>query len=97
MVRSNRGQQPGRAVADDQQRAAQALLTQIGEEPFPCVTGLGGRGVQPDEHGLALGSDAQAASTGSAAALAWYLKCEPSRNRWSRSTSSGGPELAVPC
>jgi hypothetical protein len=27
----DRGQQPGRAVADDQQRAAQALLTQIGQ------------------------------------------------------------------
>jgi hypothetical protein len=40
----DRGQQPGRAVADDQQRASQAPLTQIGEEPLPSVCGLGQSG-----------------------------------------------------
>ena len=48
-----RADQPGRAVADHQQRAAQPAFAEPGEEPFPRVAGLTGRRVQPDEHRLA--------------------------------------------
>ena len=54
----HRGDQPGRAVGDHQQRAAQAAGAQIAQEPRPGVGGLGRRGVQPDEDRLAVGGDA---------------------------------------
>ena len=48
-----RADQPGRAVADHQQRAAQPAFAEPGEQPFPRVAGLTGRRVEPDEHRLA--------------------------------------------
>ena len=54
----DRGDQPGRAVADDQQRAGQAPVLQIGEEVVPGVGGLAGARRQADERGLAVGGDA---------------------------------------
>ena len=53
-----RADQPGRAVADHQQRAAQPAFAEPGEQPFPRVAGLTGRRVEPDEHRLAVGVDA---------------------------------------
>jgi hypothetical protein len=49
--------QPGRAVGDDQQRAGQAALAQVTQEPVPRVARLPGRGVQADERRLAPGGD----------------------------------------
>jgi hypothetical protein len=58
MVSLDRGDQPGGAVGDDQQRAGQPAGAEVGQEGRPGVGGLGGRGVQPDEHRLAGGGDA---------------------------------------
>jgi hypothetical protein len=54
----DRGDQPGRPVGDDQQRAGQAAGGQVGEEVVPGVGGLPGAGRQAGERGLALGGDA---------------------------------------
>ena len=48
-----RADQPGRAVADHQQRAGQPAFAEPGEKPLPRVAGLTGRRVEPDEHRLA--------------------------------------------
>jgi hypothetical protein len=45
-------------VGDDQQRAGQAPVLQIGQEPPPGVGGLTGARRQADERGLAIGGDA---------------------------------------
>ena len=67
----DRADQPGRAVRDDEQRAAEPALTEVGKQPGPGVAGLGRGGVQADEHRPTVGADAHPASTCSAAALAW--------------------------
>jgi hypothetical protein len=54
----DRADQPGRPVADHEQRAGQAPLLQVGEEVVPGVGGLASAGRQADEGGLALGGDA---------------------------------------
>jgi hypothetical protein len=54
----DRGDQPGRAVADDQQLGSQAAVFEIGEEGVPGVSGLAGARGQADERGLAAGGDA---------------------------------------
>jgi len=76
----HRADQPGCPVADHEQRAGQAPLAEVGEEPGPGVPGLAGGRVEAEDR-LAVGVDPQAASTGSTAAFAWYLKCDPSKNR----------------
>ncbi len=77
--RSLGSDQPGCPVGDAQQRQARP------RSPRSAGTGPGvlkpGRcGIQADEHRLAAGIDAQAASTGLAAALAWCLRWLASRN-----------------
>jgi hypothetical protein len=62
----DRAGRPCRVVADDEQRGRQAAVTQVGEEVVPCVERLASAGGQADEGRLAVGGDAQAASTGSA-------------------------------
>src|SRR5919202_3859246 len=52
-----RADQTGRAVGDDQQRAVQPALAEVGEEVRPGVVRLGRRGGQADEHRLAGGVD----------------------------------------
>jgi len=54
----DRGDQPGRAVGDDQQRGGQAPVFQVGQEGVPGVGGLAGARGQADEGGLAIGGDA---------------------------------------
>ena len=54
----DRGDQPGRPVGDDQQRAGQATVLEILEEAVPGVGGLAGAGRQADERRLAFGGDA---------------------------------------
>jgi hypothetical protein len=54
----DRGDQAGRTVGDDQQRAGQAAVFQVGEEVVPGVGRLPGARCQADERGLALGGDA---------------------------------------
>ena len=54
----DRGDQPGRAVGDDQQRAGQAAVLEILQEVVPGVGGFPGPGRQADECGLAAGGDA---------------------------------------
>ena len=51
--RLERADQPGRPVADHQQRAAQPAFAEPGEKPLPRVAGLTGGRLQPDEHRLA--------------------------------------------
>ena len=54
----DRGDQPGRAVGDDQHRAGQAAVLQIGQEGVPGVGGLASARRQADEGGLSAGGDA---------------------------------------
>src|SRR2546430_931577 len=54
----DRADQARGAVADDQQRAGQAAVAQVGKEVLPGVEGLAGAGAQADEGGLAFGGDA---------------------------------------
>src|SRR5712691_11549004 len=77
----DRGDQPGRAVADDQQRGGQAPVGEISQEAVPGVGGLPGAGRQADERGLALVVIPQAASTGSAGEPGCIRKKLASRNR----------------
>jgi hypothetical protein len=52
------GDQAVGAIADDQQRAGQSPVFEIGEELVPGVERLAGAGCQADEGGLAVGGDA---------------------------------------
>src|SRR5262245_44440634 len=54
----DRADQAGGAVADDQQRAGQAAVAQVGEEVLPGVERVAGSRRQADEGGLAVGGDA---------------------------------------
>jgi hypothetical protein len=54
----DRADQPGRAIADHQQRAGQPTIGEILQEVVPGVGGLAGGGGQADEGGLAPGGDA---------------------------------------
>lgn len=54
----HRPDQPGRPVADDQQRTGQAPLAQVGQERLPRVGRFAGSSLQPDEDGFAVGVDA---------------------------------------
>ena len=70
----DRADQPRRAVADDQRRAGQATLAEDGTEAGPGIAGLVAAASRPMNTGLPSVSMPQAARTGSAPALAWYLK-----------------------
>jgi hypothetical protein len=83
----DRADQPCRAVGDHQQRRAQAPVHQLAQEACPGVMALAGARRQPDQHRAALAGDPQAASTGSAGAPGCMRKWEPSKNRYSSSTS----------
>jgi hypothetical protein len=52
----DRGDQAGGAVADDQQRGAQAAVLEVGEEVVSGVGGLAAARGQADESGLAAGT-----------------------------------------
>jgi hypothetical protein len=54
----DRGDQPGRPIADDQQRAGQAPVLQIGQEGRPGIGGLASARGQADEGRLTRGGDA---------------------------------------
>src|SRR5664280_1924013 len=73
--------QSGRAVADDQQRAAQPPRPQIGQEPAQASPDSLAAVPSPTNTGWPSVSMPQPASTGSAAALAWWRKWLASRNR----------------